>query len=442
MKKIYILSIFMKVIFVQFSFGQIGQELNSKYMASKTNVNSFMQFTLPKKTVDINPQSFQPNFPMSSSDDAIQLLKTEIASRFAQKDTAIKKEIDDSRAKLEKLSNLISGAKKDSLNDADLQYQIDTSYNQIQKRSQALITKLNTINAARLKFEELINQMTNSNSLLEMDSLIQAKKNLDDGYERLSNNYEKFIFKDYNGLTDYVDKKNTEIKAKRNKLNADSVPSDKELSALPGASIFGSRIVPNIALVGSKTFSGSDNAFGFGGELRFFTGGTSDGVAKGMQNYFIPEASTYGIQINASLGLSSDPKNDIKRFIVNSSFNYLGKNIKIDSSNTFSTSVIHYKLGLQYILVKNAISAYINYNGILPIDNISNVEKYIDKASKWREFTDVGLKLYFDLMPKKSFFLLMDLGFTLVNSTVSDIVKTKDLAIPTVKLSLRKDFDF
>jgi hypothetical protein len=281
-------------------------------------------------------------------------------------------------------------------------------------------------------------------------------KKLDAEAEAFKDSRGKFLI-EYNSYVDkfnkYIDSLNLVIK-KIEKDNETEATEAERLSALGGINkIFGDHgaVIPNVTIVGSKKFVTKEQSSIYGEAKLFIAAGDEDKKNPGVNKLFIPEASTIGFMTDFTFGFiaadntakfNSDFNHYEQKLSINLGVYYLGKKLQPDTLTSFNTTVFHVKLGLEYIIIPHAITAYFNTNQLLVVTNTKTFEKYYPDAKRIRSFTSFGIQSYLNLNDKHDFHLLINLGFVNVNNDVNTWMQTLDSVIPTVKLSLVKSFAF
>lgn len=347
------------------------------------------------------------------------------------------------------------------------QHFIDSLSNHMNMKSYIMERKLNDLvhqkDILNNYFIELKKQQTD---LIEYKDVSNLKdiiySKIDSTSVKLKKQHEKVIAEkkpfvdDYNKYVDTVNSYIAKINsiAKKASKEDEESPTKENLSALAGVNkIFGDNgaLIPNISIVAQKKFKSDANA-SFYGEVKILAGGSSDDKTNnGLKNLFVPEASTYGFITNFTfgfIGAHQAAKKDAltgryqHKLGINVGAYYLGKKLQPDTLTRFNTNVFHLKLGIQYILIPNVLSAYVNTNYMVAATNISEFEKYYTDVKKVKSFTSFGIESYLDLNDVKDFHLLINLGFVNINNDIRSWIKTSDAVIPNVKLSLVKTFDF
>lgn len=244
------------------------------------------------------------------------------------------------------------------------------------------------------------------------------------------------------------------IAAKIIKDRAAEASEEEKLAALGGINkIFGDHgaVTPNVSILGQKKFVSKEQSSIYG-EVKLIIGANDDNKENtGVNKLFIPEASNFGFMTDFSFGfIGADKKPKFneefnhyeQRLGINLGIYYLGKKLQPDTLTNFNTTVFHVKLGIEYVLIPNVLSAYFNTNQLLVTTNIKTFEKYYPEAKRIRSFSSFGVQSYLELNKKAGFFLLINLGFVGVNDDVNTWLNSADSVIPNVKLSLVKNFSF
>lgn len=195
---------------------------------------------------------------------------------------------------------------------------------------------------------------------------------------------------------------------------------------------------PKIEIIGSKLFyyKTESGIFRLYGASKLFSGSHDKNDRRAL---FVDDASVYGV----SVYLNAIPKikNEFLNFYVNC--NYLGKTFGYDSIEKANVGIISLGLGLEFILFRNALSLYSNYQGY---QIMHGVEEY-DKLSKINLFEHyhtfkVGMKTVVSVLKDDSGEISIDLSFIRNNNSLKRFSETKDWAIPIINMEFRKRFAF
>lgn len=205
------------------------------------------------------------------------------------------------------------------------------------------------------------------------------------------------------------------------------------------------KLVPQITVLGFKEENSPNKVVAYNLKL-FVSASETKSTINSEYRIFIPEASTYGFMADFSLGfapIAGTVKG--KRLGINFGGYYLGKSIiRSKDSTSFNIGLLQFKTGIQYIVVKNALSIYLNFNPYFVANGNQNFKSvYTDYSNKLNLFTDFGVDCYLNLAKsQKDFFLNFDLGFITKGGDVSSIIKNEDVLIPRIKIGLVKSFGF
>ncbi len=231
------------------------------------------------------------------------------------------------------------------------------------------------------------------------------------------------------------------------KVNQPTEPKEENIAALPFLS----------SIPGIKSISGSLSVFGnktvnidksslyaeFGG----FIGATGTTDEQNINSLFIPESSKYAFFIKASLGFDrSSATERIGRLGLNFNFYYAGKKIVVDTvinKNGFNISLFQTKIGVEYILLRDLLSTYVNVNALAIGSNVGEFEKATLNTKKVKGFVDWGIRMLLD--PNKNlslgnFKLFFDLNFLINGGDLKSLNKSSDFIIPNIRFGIRKGF--
>lgn len=215
------------------------------------------------------------------------------------------------------------------------------------------------------------------------------------------------------------------------------------------------RLVPNISVLGSRLIKGENNFRT--AQIKLFVAPTTGEKTQFNNAYrlLIPEASSYGFLADFSFGFipsnesykaDKDTGQPAKKLGLNLSAYYLDKVLSRKDSSTFNTGMLHFKVGVQYIVIGKVLSVYTNINPFYLTNGVNDFQaNYSGYENKLRSFVDFGLNAYLDLSPQtkqNDLFIDLDLGFIVVGGDVQPVVSTSDPLIPRIKVSLVKGFRF
>ncbi|MFN0174965.1 MAG: hypothetical protein ACKVU0_09985 [Saprospiraceae bacterium] len=215
------------------------------------------------------------------------------------------------------------------------------------------------------------------------------------------------------------------------------------------------QLVPNISVLGYKEVKGENSHRS--AQLKLFTA-PSTGEKTLFNNAYrllIPEASSYGFLADFSFGFipsdnsfkaDKDIGQPVKKLGLNFSAYYLGKTLAKEDSSTFNTGMLHFKIGMQYVVIGRVLSIYSNINPFYLTNGVTDFQDtYTSYENKLRSFVDFGLNAYLNLSPEakqNDFFIDLDIGFIAVGGDIKSIVATTDPLIPRIKITLVKGFRF
>ena len=373
-------------------------------------------------------------------DNDAKLIRTLTVEKHSKRLNEQTKSIENYSNALKKLKDqlAINKRKPESNRQFDIQYFLDSAYFALSIINDSLLTQLSKITNDAKNYEKAIKELeTKSGTQIN----IPNTDKLDNYYSSISTELESFG-KGYKVLELRVSSTDAKIQAKRD-LHKEKT-KDANFGAIPGlAAIFGQReVVPNITVLGSKIFdSQKDRDNLLYGELKFFTAAMPNNKdVTRASSLFIVETSSFGFSSNFSYGfvtMSNGTISDNRKLSINTSVNYLGKNLQPDSTNNFSTSLLLAKIGLEYLIV-NKGSLYFNWCGLGIIDNIESFEKYYDNSHPFKIYTEFGSRFYLDLSSDANLSLKIDLNFIYQNERIKEITNTKDVLIPNVRIGLVK----
>ncbi|WP_266364047.1 hypothetical protein [Tellurirhabdus rosea] len=201
-------------------------------------------------------------------------------------------------------------------------------------------------------------------------------------------------------------------------------------------------LLPQIEIRGLTNFRSSRR---FYGDVKLFTSAFAQRRVSNVSIFF-PETSTYGISmsINAlpfgritDVGQNNE-RTEVNWFCTYFHFNYLGKNLQgIRGTDTtrFTTDVVHFKLGVQLIPVKNFVSVYTDLNFVSPVVNRSPLLEFNPAMKRgFNNFWKIGAKFYLEKGEQKPLSVFLDLGAVAVGRAARTIYDTRDALIPRITL--------
>lgn len=207
------------------------------------------------------------------------------------------------------------------------------------------------------------------------------------------------------------------------------------------------------AIPGLKDMNGSISVFGNSGkhsngvyrEFGGFTGilGSGDDLSK--YSLFIPESSTYGFFLKNNYSFDKQGTSDVSPWGINLSFHYLGKKVRIDTtekSKPILTSLFQMKMGIEYVLVPSLFSIYSNVNATSFMTNRDILKDSLGMNRSIYGFIDFGTRML--LEPKGEnrigdWKLYFDLNFIVNSAELKGIAKSNDFVIPNFRVGLRTE---
>jgi hypothetical protein len=269
----------------------------------------------------------------------------------------------------------------------------------------------------------------------------------------------KQLLKQYISLGDKFSKTSNDL-TRLQKDNINLTPKVKseemDFGALPNLTqLIGDNRAPNlnISIVGS--FSSTSETINSTFETKIFTAN----LPKELQNakaLFIPELSSFGVQVAYSLGWETRSQLGRNSFLnhrgVNVAVNLLNKKVLNESQfaidEDLSNFTAHLKGGFEQVIVKDRMSVYANVSWIGLIDNVKNFrEQYSQFLEKPKQstfwFGDFGAR--FLLLPNLknvsaggNLQIYADINFTLPGIWGRDIMQTDDKIMTLVKIGFKK----
>jgi len=195
---------------------------------------------------------------------------------------------------------------------------------------------------------------------------------------------------------------------------------------------------PKIEVIGSKSFyhKNKNGIFSLYGVSKLFSGSHDKNDRRAL---FVDDASVYGL----SVYLNAIPKINIEflNFFVNC--NYLGKTFGYDSIEKANVGVISLGIGLEFILFKDALSFYSNYQGYQIMHGIDGYDELSEIALFEHYHTfKIGMKTAVSVLKDDSGEISIDLTFVRNNESLKRFSETRDWAIPVIKMEFKKRFTF
>ena len=202
--------------------------------------------------------------------------------------------------------------------------------------------------------------------------------------------------------------------------------------------------IPEINVFAQKKFG--QPTFGGYGQIRLFTGaGISNNNFNTKLNFFVPEASSYGIVTDFGLGFnlntmdgkpSRNAQKKLKDFGVNTSFYVMGKNLKATDSLNIKPSVILWKTGLEILPFQNFFSLRANINGLFTANRSLDLKTYFPNSQQTYWFTDIAFSALLDIKETSNFKIKFDFNLIFLNEKTQAFLDTEDKILPQVKLEL------
>jgi hypothetical protein len=210
--------------------------------------------------------------------------------------------------------------------------------------------------------------------------------------------------------------------------------------------ILGSDVIaPSIDLLGSKS---ADSGW-FHGSIDIFSASLANKSSDSLiqSNYLLlPEASTFGLRIGTRFTRANDHYcnkkgkraygDSLKHLSGNIEINFLRKRLIQADKSVFEPYIFHFRIGGEYMPLKNWVSFYANISYILPITQNRNFSMYAPQINKNLLFLEYGAKFELPIGGVNTFF---DFNFITINQRVNSITKTGDLAIPTIRMGITKN---
>lgn len=248
-----------------------------------------------------------------------------------------------------------------------------------------------------------------------------------------------------------TDGTDNELEAKCNSLrqerdeilkNADSNPA--ELDILPSfqSSLKGLNVAPGIQLSAFKEgkFEKSFLSGAFSTKLFSVTEAEVDSLSRvSLDNFFVPEASVYGIQVSGMLaGAWPGAATQQTRFFsgLECQLNILGKQLVDPNSieqDLATVNIAHLRTEITPIGFKEYISFYVGFNALTGLTNVNLLGSYFSEKGfidNVKGCIDLGLKSYVSLTQKDSdgrhINLFVDMNYTLNGGDVLALTQSSD----------------
>jgi predicted nucleic acid-binding Zn-ribbon protein len=198
--------------------------------------------------------------------------------------------------------------------------------------------------------------------------------------------------------------------------------------------------VPGINVLGNYTYGSNNNIGGFA-KWQLFTGLAGLKNVNTFFNLFVPEASTYGFNALFNVGFASsvdknkEPKKNIGLF---TEINFLGKNLKLTDSLNANSFVLHSKLGVEIIFLKNIFSVRGVINNINIGNQFEEIKKYKSGIASNLWFANIGLTAFMNFLSDPNFNLKFDLDIIPVKKELENYIGSDKKMIPQIKIGIIK----
>lgn len=266
-----------------------------------------------------------------------------------------------------------------------------------------------------------------------------------------------FCIKNFNNCVKELDALKLHVNEEAEKVNAiiDKYKPVKEVKTSDFA-LFGAfqkmlnnngSLIPSLKVLGSTKFGDANKIGNAFGNIKLFIGGSGNDTINTAYNFFVQEASTYGLIVDIGFGFSYlnseekkskklDPDEKATAFLFN--FSYLSKHLAPNSSNTIDPSALHWKFGIEQNVFKNALSIHTNLNGMFIATQYDKVQSFYKLANDVNWFWDAGLSTQLKLDEDNKFNLNLQLNFIFPTPTMRNFINTKDKTIPQFKIELAR----
>ena len=367
------------------------------------------------------------------------------------------------------LSNISTEYEMIALDNQDLLVKVK---NQIEDReirdeklkalSQQLQLALSTVNSS-FSFDStksINNQNEKLNQVEQQLSAIDKDVHTKLGIAKSDKEY-RTILKTYLSLAQRYKTNSTKLdnfqKATFKELNKNKKDNEMEFGALPNVSqLVGETrgLNLNISVIGA--YSTSNDTIRTSFESRLFTGTIPKDLVN-ARSLFIPEISSFGVQVKYSVGWETKSNFGNNSYLnhkgLNFEVNLLNKKILSDSllepGADLNNFVAHFKGGYEQVIIKKRMSVYANASWFSLIDNVTNFHKQFDQYLKYKDknsywFGDFGAR--FLLLPGAGASTLKtgdlsiyaDINFIIPGSWGRNIIQTDDKLFTLIKIGLKK----
>ncbi|MBE9460544.1 hypothetical protein ACFP1I_02450 [Dyadobacter subterraneus] len=291
-----------------------------------------------------------------------------------------------------------------------------------------------------------------------IDNQVKTKLGLvksDKEYRKLIERY-LYQYKEYNRnsklFEDFQKRRFKELKKKTRDKG-----DEMDFGALPSISqLIGQTRALNLNISVLGSYSTSNDTIRTSFETRLFTG-TIPKELINPRSLFIPEISSFGVQVKYSVGWETRSNFGNNSYLnhkgLNFEVNLLNKKILIDSlfksGDDLNNFVAHFKGGFEQVIVKERMSVYVNASWLSFIDNVSNFHSQYDRYLKVKNknsywFGDFGAR--FLLLPGTAasdiktggLSIYADINFIIPGSWGRNIIQTNDKLLTIVKIGVKK----
>jgi hypothetical protein len=196
----------------------------------------------------------------------------------------------------------------------------------------------------------------------------------------------------------------------------------------------------SINIIGSSVINDTGSYIEFG----LFTGVLKSSDSTNAYNVLISEVSNYAFYFKWNYGFESIAKSSAKRIALNSELFYANKAIGKDSSlgvnSNFNSSVFHGKLGIEFLVIKDLLSGYVNGNALVAVTNKQLFDKRFKSNSDILGYPDFGFKMLMSANMKMpdGLKLYFDLNFLVNTDELKNFNSgSNDILIPNFRVGLR-----
>lgn len=167
-----------------------------------------------------------------------------------------------------------------------------------------------------------------------------------------------------------------------------------------------------------------------------------------LLNYFVPEASSYGVVTDLGLGfsinnngtLTKNMQHRIKDLGINTSFYLMGKNLSTSDSTIIKPNVGLWKIGLEVLPFQNFFSLRANINGLFIANKVEDVKNNFAGSSNNYWYTDLAFTTLLNIAETQNFKLKFDLNLIFLNQKMKAFLNSNDNILPQIKLELVAGF--